>query len=142
MSLKTYDKLTIIGKAGKNAEMRFFPNGTQVTKFSVACDRSYKDKNTGEWVNRTIWYNCEVFGKLAEIANERINKGSAVMVYGELNPDPETGGPRQWTRQDGSTGTGYDVRVDSLVFLDKRENGEGHDQPAQMGGFDEDSVPF
>ena len=144
MSTKTFDELTIVGTTGKPAEMRYFSNGNPVTKFSVACDRSYLDKTRNEWVNRTIWYNCEVFGKLAEIANERIRaKGMKVFLKGELVPDWETGAPRLWTRQDGTAGTSYEVRVNQLVFLDKRENGEEYSEaPTNMGGVSEDDVPF
>lgn len=144
MSTKTHDELTVVGVTGKPAEMRYFSNGNPVTKFSVACDRSYLDKTKNEWVNRTIWYNCEVFGKLAEIANERIRaKGMKIFLTGELVPDWETGAPRLWTRQDGTAGASYEVRVNHLVFFDKRENGEEYsDTPAQAEYVDAGDIPF
>ena len=65
MSLYQYDKTQVLGTVGRNAEMRFMPNGDAVTKFSVAVDRSYKPKD-GDVIKRTIWYSVQVFGKFAE----------------------------------------------------------------------------
>ena len=64
MSFYSYDNTVIVGKVGRDAEMRFSGNGTAMTSFSVAVDRSFK--KDGENVKRTIWYRVQVFGKLAK----------------------------------------------------------------------------
>lgn len=117
MSLYDYDELTIIGKAGKDAEMRYLPNGTGVTSFSVAVDRSYK--KDGETVRRTIWYRVSVFGKFAETC-QQIKKGERILVVGNLTPD-EGGNPRVWQKQDGSNGSAFEVNASTVRFLSDRK---------------------
>ena len=78
------NQLTIIGFIGRNAETKQLPNGTAVTKFSVATTRSWKDDN-GEWKEKTQWHNVLAFGQgFAQIA-PRLLKGTHVFVQGELS---------------------------------------------------------
>jgi single-strand DNA-binding protein len=77
------NQLTIIGFCGANAEAKYLPNGTPVTKFSVATKRSWKDEND-EWKEKTQWHNVVAFGKgFAQLA-DRLVKGAHVFVQGEL----------------------------------------------------------
>ena len=118
MSLYTYDKTTILGKVGKNAEMRYMPNGDAVTKFSIAVDRSYK--KDGETIKRTIWYSVQVFGKFAEVCKD-IKKGDLILAEGNLDADWTTGSPRTWNKQDGGVGTSFELTAQTIKFLTKRE---------------------
>jgi single-strand DNA-binding protein len=78
------NQLTIIGFIGRNAESKSLPNGTPVTKFSVATTRSWKD-DKGEWKEKTQWHNVRAFGQgFAQIA-PRLLKGTHVLVQGELS---------------------------------------------------------
>jgi single-strand DNA-binding protein len=78
-----FNQLTIIGYIGKNAETKQLPNGTRVTKFSVATTRSWKD-DKGEWKGRTQWHNVVAYGNsFAQLAS-RLSKGVHVFVQGEL----------------------------------------------------------
>ena len=78
------NQLTIIRFIGRNAETKQLPNGTPVTKFSVATTRSWKD-DKGEWKEKTQWHNVLAFGQgFAQIA-PRLLKGSHVFVQGELS---------------------------------------------------------
>ena len=78
-----FNQLTVIGFIGKNAETKQLPNGTPVTKFSVATTRSWKD-DKGEWKDKTQWHNVVAYGQsFAQIA-PRLTKGAHVFVQGEL----------------------------------------------------------
>ena len=77
------NQLSIIGFIGKNAETKYLPNGTPITKFSVATKRSWKEEND-QWQQKTQWHNVVAFGKgFAQLA-ERLGKGAHVFVQGEL----------------------------------------------------------
>lgn len=117
MSWYSYDNTIVVGKVGRDAEMRFMPNGTAVTKFSVAVDRSYK--KDGEEIKRTIWYSVQVFGKLAEVCKD-ISKGDTIMAVGSLDPDWETGAPRIWNKQDGSPASSFELRATEIKFLSSK----------------------
>ena len=77
------NQLTIIGFIGSNSETKSLPNGTLVTKFSVATTRSWKDEK-GEWKDKTQWHNVVAFGQgFAQMAS-RLVKGAHIFVQGEL----------------------------------------------------------
>src|SRR6476661_1168932 len=81
--LMNLNQLSIIGFIGKNAETKYLPNGTPVTKFSVATKKSWKDENN-EWKEKTQWHNVVAFGKGFEQLADRLVKGAHVFVQGEL----------------------------------------------------------
>jgi single-strand DNA-binding protein len=78
------NQLTIIGFIGRNAETKQLPNGTSVTKFSVATTRSWKD-DKGEWKDKTQWHNVVLFGQGFAQLTPRLLKGTHVFVQGELS---------------------------------------------------------
>ncbi len=130
MSFYSYDNTVIVGKVGKDAEMRYSSNGTAMTSFSVAVDRSYK--KDGETIKRTIWYRAQVFGKLAEICKD-VKKGETVLLEGSLEADWSTGAPKVYNKQDGSAGASFDLTVKEIKFLSAKTN-----KPTQA----EDDNPF
>lgn len=81
---KTLNRVQLIGNVGKDPEMRVFANGESVVNLSVATQRSWKDKNTGEWVNKTDWHRVVAYRKLAELVGQYVIKGSPVYVEGSL----------------------------------------------------------
>ena len=103
-----YQSLTVIGRLGRDPEMRYMPNGDPVTSFSLATDRSYKDKS-GAQVKETTWFRVSVFGAQAENVNKFVSKGKMVLVEGRLRVDPKSGGPTTFTRQDGTAGTSFEI---------------------------------
>ncbi len=129
-------KLIIIGNLGGEPESRFTPSGQQVTSFSVATSNQYKNAG-GETVKETTWFKVQAWGKLAEICKQYLNKGSKVYVEGRLTPDKTTGGPRIWTKQDGSSAASFDLNASEVKFLSPKS--ESH--PAQAEILD-DEVPF
>ncbi len=97
-----YQKLVIVGRLGRDPEMRYMPDGTAVTSFNVATDRRWTDKYTGQPVQETTWFRVSVWGRQAESVNQYLSKGSMVLVEGHLTPDANGGSPRIWTGQDGT----------------------------------------
>ena len=70
----TYQKVTIVGNCGKTPEMRYLPNGTAVTNFSMATNNEYTNSNS-ERVKETTWFRVSCWGKLAEIVNQYMSQG-------------------------------------------------------------------
>ena len=141
-----YHTLIIVGNLGKDPEMRYTPSGQAVTSFSVATSRQYTAGN-GEQVKETVWFRVSAWGKTAEVCNQYLKKGSKVLVEGRLTPDKTTGGPRIFTRGDGSAGSSFEVTAATVRFLSSR--GEADSGPmAGGGGMDmgemppEDDIPF
>lgn len=148
-----YQKITIVGRLGRDPEMRYLPDGTAVTTLSVATDRGWTDKNTGQPVKETTWFRVSVFGRQAESSNQYLTKGGMVLVEGHMQPDPQTGGPRIWTGQDGQARASFEIRAENVRFLSSRGDSAGGggasypDEPRNSGGGrpspqEEDDIPF
>lgn len=140
-----YQKMTVVGNLGQNPEMRYMPDGQAVTNLSLASNRRWNDRATGETREEVTWLRVSVWGKQAEAANEYLSKGRKVLVEGRLRPDPATGGPRLWTRQDGSVGASYEIVADRVIFLDSNGNGNGangHGAGEAQYAQEEDEIPF
>ncbi len=145
-----YQKIIVVGNVGRDPEMRYMADGTAVTSFSLATNRRWNDRQTGQPVDETTWFRVSVWGRRAEVANQYLAKGSKVLVEGRIKPDPNTGGPRVFTRQDGTVGSSYEITADNFSFVGSREdaaaggfasdggNAGGGAAPAQ----EEDEIPF
>ena len=133
-----YQKLIITGNLGQDPEMRYMPDGQAVVNFSVACNRKWTNQGTGEQQEETTWFRVSVWGRQAEAANQYLSKGRQVLIEGRLRPDPATGGPRLWTRQDGSVGASFEVTADRVQFLGSNGNGNGSEPDYD----EEDAIPF
>ncbi len=139
-----YQKMIFVGNLGRDPEMRYTPSGQAVTNFSVATNRRYTDSN-GQQVDETTWFRVSVWGNQAEAVNQYLQQGSRVLVDGRLRPDPETGGPRIWTRSDGTPGASFEVTARRVVFLSTRAEDQAYQpgEPESGGqGVDEDDIPF
>ena len=140
-----YQKLVIVGNLGIDPEMRYMSDGQAVTNFSVACNRRWNDRATGEQQEEVTWFRVSVWGRQAEAANQYLSKGRQVLVEGRLRPDPNTGGPRLWTRNDGSVGASFEVVADRVQFLGSNGDGNGangHTDGAAEPAYEDDSIPF
>jgi single-strand DNA-binding protein len=139
----SYLTVIMVGRLGKDPEMRYTPSGQAVTSFTVATDRQYND-SSGQKVKETTWVRISVWGKMAEPCNQYLKKGSQVLVEGRLVPDPKTGGPRIWNRQDGTPGATFEVSASAVKFHTPRgENvgAEGGDVGGE-GEADSGDIPF
>jgi len=143
----SYQKIIITGNLGRDPEMRYTPSFQAVTSFSVAVNESYTNAN-GEKVKKTIWFRVTAWGKQAEICNQYLKKGQQVLVDGRMSADPATGGPKIWTKQDGSSGSSFEVTASTVRFLSSRVDNEGGPVAGGSGGMEmaelppEDDIPF
>ncbi len=139
-----YQKIIIVGNLGRDPEMRYMPDGTAVTSLNVATNRRWTQAN-GEAREQTIWFRVSVWGRQAETANQYLSKGRKVLVEGELTADPQTGGPKTYTRQDGTVGASFDVRAFTVKFIGGRNDSDfgGGDSDFDGGAAqEEDDIPF
>ncbi|GAB4282229.1 MAG: single-stranded DNA-binding protein [Candidatus Promineifilaceae bacterium] len=142
-----YQKIILIGNLGRDPEMRYMPDGTAVTSFSIATNRRWTDRSTGQPVDETTWFRISVWGRQAETTNQYLSRGKKVLVEGTLTPDRNTGGPRLWTAQDGTVRASFEVRADTVRFLSGRDDdgsADYSDQESFEGGSaqEEDEIPF
>lgn len=136
------NKIIIMGRLTADVELRHTQTGTAVASFTLAVERDFKDKATGEravdFIDIVAWRGT------AEFASRYFTKGRMAVVEGSLNI-------RLWTDKDGNKRRNAEVIADSLYFADaKRETGgEGYSggEPASSGGFTpvedrDESIPF
>lgn len=123
------NKVILIGNLGNDPDVRFTPNGSAVANLSVATSESWKDRNSGQVQEKTEWHRVVIFGKLAEIAQQYLRKGSKVYLEGKLQT-------RKWQDQQGQDRYTTEIVVDGfsgqMQMLDGRQDG-GQSQP--MGGY-------
>lgn len=122
-----FHTIVVVGNLGREPEMRFTPKGTAVTNFSVAASRKYKNSE-GELVEVTNWFKIATWGNMAETCNQYLHKGSKVLVEGELTPDPETGGPKVFLKNDGTYGASYEINAKTVRFLSSKGDTGGSAQ--------------
>lgn len=155
------NRMTIIGRIGKDPEFRVSQGGSPVCRFSVATTEKWKDKQTGEAKEETEWHRALAFGRLAETIRDYCFKGQLVYLEGKMHYD-------KYENKEGHTVYTAEVnvqKVDFLSYRDKDESGSGSaPQPAQQykdspgfasdsparrgpaadtgGGFEDDDLPF
>ncbi|MBE9474670.1 MAG: single-stranded DNA-binding protein, partial [Chloroflexi bacterium] len=94
-------------------------------------------------VKETTWFRISTWGKTAEVCNQYLKKGSKVLVEGRLKPDPDTGSPRTFTRQDGTTGASFELTANQVRFLSTRVEDEGAYSADDSQGISEpEDIPF
>ncbi|MBP7213202.1 MAG: single-stranded DNA-binding protein [Anaerolineaceae bacterium] len=128
-----YQKVIIIGNLGRDPEMRYTPDGSPVTSFSVATSRKYGEKDETTWFRVTVW------NKQAENCNQYLHKGSKVLVEGRMRPDAN-GGPSVFQRRDGSWGASFELTADTVRFLSPKGEEAGGQNFGPMD--DDEDIPF
>ncbi|ULJ66629.1 single-stranded DNA-binding protein [Wielerella bovis] len=88
--MSSINKVILIGRLGKDPEVRYMPSGEAVCNFSLATSESWNDKKTGQKVEKTEWHNISMFGRLAEIAGQYLKKGALVYLEGKIQTDKYT----------------------------------------------------
>ncbi len=114
------NKVIIIGNLGQEPDTRYMPSGSAVTNISVATNESWKDKETGEQVDRTEWHRVAFFNRLAEIAGEYLHKGSQIYVEGRIRT-------RKWQDKEGNDRYTTEIIADNMQML----GGRGDSAPQQ-----------
>lgn len=84
MASRGINKVILVGNLGQDPEVRYAANGNAIANITLATSESYKDKNTGQMVDKTEWHRVVFFQKLAEIAGEYLRKGSQIYIEGKL----------------------------------------------------------
>jgi single-strand DNA-binding protein len=125
-----YQKVVIVGRLGQDPEMRYLPDGTPVTSFSVATDRRWKDRN-GQAQERTTWFRVSVWGPQAEACTQYLAKGRTVLVEGEMQE------PKPYQAKSGEWRASLDVKAQRVQFLGGRSEGQDTDAATE-----EEELPF
>ena len=127
------NKVMIIGRLGRDPEMRYTPNGRPVTAFSVAVNRSWM-AGDGDKREETEWFNVVAWGNLAEICKQHLRKGQTVYVEGRLQT-------RGCDDQEGKKHYRTEIVANEMIMLsDKREGGE---EPfGEEASAEEEEFPF
>jgi single-strand DNA-binding protein len=133
------NKAILIGRLGKDPEVRYTPDGTMVTNFNLATDEQWKDKS-GEKVQKTEWHRIVAFGKLAEICGNYLVKGKLVFVEGKIQT-------RSWEDKEGVKRYTTEIVANNMQMLDskgqtKAEGSSAEATPSGSGNVPEDDVPF
>lgn len=113
------NKVMIIGRLGRDPEMRYTPSGRPVTTFSIAANRSWQSAD-GERHEETEWFNVVAWGNLAEICNQHLSRGQQVYVEGRLQT-------RRWEDEEGKTHYATEVVAREMIMLGERKSGAVQD---------------
>jgi single-strand DNA-binding protein len=106
------NKVILVGRLGKDPEVKYTQGGTAVARFSLATDEVWKDQS-GEKQQKTEWHNIVAWNKLAEICGQYLAKGRLVYIEGRLQT-------RNWEDKDGNKRTTTEIRADNMVMLGGR----------------------
>ena len=137
---KSVNKVTLIGRLGRDPELKYTANGTAYCRFSMATDEGWTDRSTGERQERTEWHNIVAWERLAEICGQYLAKGRMVYIEGSIQS-------RQWEDKEGKKRTSFDIRARDMVLLgspggrdsDRRES----EKPVTEGAaITDDDIPF
>jgi single-strand DNA-binding protein len=123
--MASVNKVILIGNLGRDPEVRYAPSGSAICNVTLATNRQWKDKTSGERQEETEWHRVVFYDRLAEIAGEYLKKGRPVYVEGRLKT-------RKWTDKDGVERYTTEIIADQMQLLGSREGGGGDD----MGGGD------
>lgn len=133
--MPSFQETTIIGHVGKNPELREV-GSSQVANFSVAVTDKYTDKNTGELVEKTNWYDVSAWGKQADIIKQYVNKGDAIFCKGNVEA-------RAYMGNDGTPRASLSLKLFSFQLLGSRGNNSQADNEQYEGmGTDTEDIPF
>lgn len=120
------NKVIIVGRLGKDPEVRHLESGASVANFPVATSETYKDRNTGERKEQTEWHNVVLWRGLADISEKYLNKGDMVYIEGKLRT-------RSWEK-DGVTRYTTEIVGDNMTMLGSKGSNEGGGMSNSGGG--------
>ena len=141
------NKVILVGNLGQKPDMKYTQSNTAVANLSLATSESWKDKDSGDLKTKTEWHRVVYFGKLAEIAEQYLDKGSKVYVEGKLQT-------RKWQDQSGNDRYTTEVLGQELTMLDSKGDSSGssfennnsgmseEDVNQDNGEFSEEDIPF
>ena len=119
--MKSINQVTLLGNLTRNPELRYTPNGNAVIGFSIATNRQWTDKTSGEKKDAVDYHDIVFWGKAAEIINQYVKKGSKILVQGRLQT-------RSWEGKDNVKRYKTEIIGSDFVLFDKKPEGK---QPAE-----------
>ncbi|MAM96913.1 MAG: single-stranded DNA-binding protein [Gammaproteobacteria bacterium] len=140
--MSSVNKALIIGNLGQDPEIKYTQSGSPVANLSVATSERWKDKNTGEQKEQTEWHRVVVFGRLAEIAEQYLKKGSKVFIEGKIQT-------RDWEDAEGNKKYTTEVVAREMTMLDSRASTDSSASSSDNSAKDtakddnfEEDIPF
>ena len=123
--------VTLIGRLVADPELRYTQKGAPVCDFRIACSQRYKNRESGEWQEETLFINIVAWRRQAETANDYLKKGSAVLIEGKLRS-------RQWETASGEKRSTIEVVARRIQFLDmiQRDTESGENVDIEEGESD------
>ncbi len=122
-------KVNGVARLTRDVELRYLPSGSAVAKLGFAMSKKYKTQS-GEQKEDTCFIDGAVFGKLGEVANQYLKKGSKIYIDGELKLE-------QWTAQDGTNKSKHTIQINTFEMLDSKQDNQqsnSYQQPQQNQG--------
>ena len=140
------NKVILVGNLGQKPEMRYTKDQQPIANFSIATSESWKDKSSGDMMERTEWHNVTFFGRIAEVVERYLDKGSKVYVEGRLQTD-------KWEDENGNKRSATKIIGSNMQMLDSKggsQSNESFDQsqpasqsaPSQASQISEEDIPF
>jgi len=125
--MASVNRVILVGRLGKDPEIRSTPGGTSVAKFTIATDEKFTDRQ-GEKQERTEWHNIVAWGKLAEICGQYLRKGKLVFIEGSIRTD-------SWEdKESGQKKYRTEIIAQNMQMLDRRGDEEGGSGSGYSGG--------
>lgn len=138
--MASVNKVILLGRLGKDPELRYTQSGTPVAKFSLATEEVFKGKDGGETTKKTEWHNIVAWRRIAEICGEYLRKGSQVYVEGKLQT-------RKWEDREGVTRYSTEIVIENMVMCGspggaKGKQANGDQEGSQPASIPDDDIPF
>ena len=115
MNLNNFCQFT--GNLGRDPDVKILPSGRKLCLLSIATDHSYKNKDTGEWVDATEWHDVKAYGPLAEYLYDKLRKGDQVILFGEIRNN-------QWTDDEGKKHRRTYLLLNSFKKIEPRRSSQ------------------
>lgn len=140
------NKVILVGNLGQKPEMRYTATQSAVANLSIATTESWKDKESGEMRDKTEWHRVVYFGKLAEIVEKYLDKGSSVYIEGKLQT-------RKWQDKNGADRWTTEIVGSELTMLGSKSSSSNSPMPSDQSeppfpeddsgqGLTDDDIPF
>ena len=135
------NKVIILGRLGQDPELKHTPSGAVVCNLSLATTEAWNDKKTGQKQEKTEWHRVVMFGKIAELSNQYLKKGSQAFVEGKLQT-------RSWEDKDGNKRYTTEIVANSVQFIGAKNESSSEQKPAEDykpsedADFAADNIPF
>lgn len=130
------NRITLMGRLGKDPEIKFLPSGTAVCKFTLATSRKWKDQSGGDMHEKTEWHKIVAWGKQGETLGEYVHKGDQLLLSGELRYS-------EWNDKEGNKRTTAEIHLQEFDFVGSKKGSAENDKSKKSSSqSQDDDVPF